>query len=362
MYPALLAFALCAGCLLAVQASANQQLNRAVGTPYGASTVQLTAAAVALALLALATGSIGAVALIPGVEPWWLLLAGTASPLYITAGILLFPRLGALVAVGLFVTGQVFASIVLDLTGLLGVPRQPPGVGIALGALAVLVGVTVVVRSQLGTPPTATSGTATSGTATSGTATSGTATSGPASTPAPRSGGGAAPGTVTAAVPRAPTAAHRSARQAGRVVLGLLAGAVLPVQGAVNGRLEEAVGAPLAVGTISFVVATLTISCVLVVLVALRRTPAPRFRPLARMPWWGWLGGFCAATYVTATFLLIPALGAAVTVALTVTGQQLASALIDHRGWFRMPRRPLTAVRLGGLGLLVAGSVLAQLS
>ena len=79
------------------------------------------------------------------------------------------------------------------------------------------------------------------------------------------------------------------------------------------------------------------------------------------MPWWGWIGAACAATYVTATFLLIPVIGAATTVALTVTGQQLASALIDHNGLFRLPRRPLSAPRLSGLALLIVGSVLVQL-
>jgi hypothetical protein len=38
---------------------------------------------------------------------------------------------------------------------------------------------------------------------------------------------------------------------------------------------------------------------------------------------------------------LHPEIGAATTVALTVTGQQLASAVIDGRGLFRMPQRPL---------------------
>jgi transporter family-2 protein len=80
------------------------------------------------------------------------------------------------------------------------------------------------------------------------------------------------------------------------------------------------------------------------------------------MPWWGWLGGLCAAGYVTGTFLLIPVIGAAVTVALTVTGQQLASAAVDARGWFRLSRRRFTAVCGAGLFLLVAGSLLVQLS
>lgn len=106
----------------------------------------------------------------------------------------------------------------------------------------------------------------------------------------------------------------------------------------------------------------MTIAIVLVVLLAVGRTPAPRCTPLARMPWWGWLGGLCAAAYVTATFLLIPEIGAATTVALTVTGQQLFSATIDNYGLFRMPKRALTSRRVTGLALLVAGSFLVQLT
>ncbi len=324
MYAVLLASALLVGCLLAVQAAVNQQLNHAVGTPFGASTIQLTVAAGALAVLAAATGTIGAVALVPEVEPWWLLLGGVASPLYITAGILLFPRLGALTTVGLFVTGQVLAAVVLDLFGLLAVTRLAPGPGLVLGAVAVLAGITVVIRGQQH---------------------------------ARRADGPGAAGRSVAVVDTG-----RPVTRSGWIALGLLAGAVLPVQGAINAQLRDHIGSPLAVGTISFGTATLTAAAVLVVLVALGGTPTPQLAPLRRMPWWGWLGGLCAAAYVTATFLLIPIVGAAVTVALTVTGQQLASAVIDQRGLFRMPRRPLTARRGTGLTLLLAGSALVQLA
>ena len=146
MEVALLASALVVGCLLAVQAAVNQQLNKAVGTPYGASTLQLSVAAAALAVVALVAGALGAARQVTEVEHWWLLLGGVASPIYITAGILLFPRLGALNTVGLFVTGQVFASIALDLFGILAVPQQAMGPGILLGAAAVLAGITVTIR------------------------------------------------------------------------------------------------------------------------------------------------------------------------------------------------------------------------
>jgi bacterial/archaeal transporter family-2 protein len=321
MTPVLLVTAVLIGCLLTVQASANLQLNTAVGTPYGASTLQLWFAVLLLTVLAAATGAFGAFAGIVD-APAWYLLGGFASPLYITSGILLFPRMGALAAGGLFVTGQMLASVALDLFGLFGLPRQPVTPGILVGSVAVLAGITLIVRDQQ-----------------------------PARAPA------MAPVPAAAAPPPAPPP---RATAGGWLLLGLVAGAVLPVQGAVNARLRSVLEQPVAVALVSFVVAALTISLVLAALLVTGRTARPR-PPGTGMPWWGWLGGACAAGYVTGTFLLIPAIGAAVTVALTVTGQQLASAAIDSRGWLRLPRRPLTARRGTGLGLLIAGSLLIQL-
>jgi transporter family-2 protein len=309
----LLGAALAIGGLLAIQASANLQLNAAVGTPYGASTLQLGIATGLLALLALVMGSLSAIRLIAHV-PIWHLLGGLASPLYITSGILLFPRLGALAAVGLFVTGQVLASLGLDSFGLLGVPRQSLTSGVVIGAAAVILGIRTIIHGQQAT------------------------------------GNGA-------------TASRRGAAQkAGWIALGILAGAVLPVQGAVNAQLRADLQQPITVALISFTVATLTISAVLIVLLMLRRTPSPKLEPLSRMPWWGWVGGICAGMYVTATFMLIPAIGAAKTIALTVAGQQLASATIDSRGLFRLPVRSLTRPRVAGLVLLCVGAALVQLT
>lgn len=293
-----------------------------------------------LLVLATGAGALGAVRLVPDV-PAWLLLGGLASPLYITSGILLFPRLGALAAVGLFVTGQMFASLALDVFGLLGVPDKALTGGIVTGAVAVLGGITLIIRGQRASASAAPCARS--------------ATSAPAASAG--SGGGGAPAL-------APVRARRAmwTGRSGWTGLGVVAGAGLPLQGAVNAQLRARLEAPLTVAVVSFTVATLAIAAVLVVLLAVRATPVPQVRPLARMPWWGWLGGACAAAYVTATFLLIPEIGAATTVAVTVAGQQLASALIDGRGLFRMPQRALTPARLLGLLLLVAGSALVQLA
>ncbi len=79
------------------------------------------------------------------------------------------------------------------------------------------------------------------------------------------------------------------------------------------------------------------------------------------MPWWGWLGGACGATYVTSVFTLIPQIGVAATVALTVAGQQAASVVVDRNGLLPRPRRPVGPRRLAGVALLLAGVALIQL-
>jgi transporter family-2 protein len=324
MYVPLLTVAFLVGSLLAVQTSVNLQLSASVRTPYGAATVQLGVAAVLLTVLAVVAGTLGALRFIADAQ-WWQLLGGLASPLYITSGILLFPRFGALASVGLFVTGQMFASVGLDEFGLIGVPRQPFTAGIVLGAVAVVGGITVIIRAQR---------------------------------PAPA----AVPATVMSSVgAMAQPAVGTGVATAGWIGLGLTAGAVLPIQGAVNAQLRTALDQPITVALFSFAVATIAITLVLSAMLALGKTPTPQLSSLRHMPWWGWLGGACAAAYVTAAFLLIPQIGAATTVALTVTGQQVASAVVDHFGLFRMAKRPMTTRRLTGLALLVIGSVLVQI-
>jgi len=88
-----------AGGLLAVQAGANAQLSKATGSPFAATTLQLSVGTLALLVLALLTGTFTAVAALPNV-PWWHAVGGVASAFYVVSTILLFPRLGAIVSVG----------------------------------------------------------------------------------------------------------------------------------------------------------------------------------------------------------------------------------------------------------------------
>jgi transporter family-2 protein len=209
----------------------------------------------------------------------------------------LFPRLGAVLTVGLWIAGQMLASLVLDGFGWLGVASEPIGVADLAGCVAVLIGAGLIVKAQ--------------------------------------------------------------GSRAGKprwIALGVLAGAALPIQGAINAQLRADLDASVAVGALSFVVATAGMGLLLLA----SRATRPRI-PRA-MPWWGWLGGLFGAIYVTSVFSLIPEIGAAATIALTVGGQQAASVLVDRYGLLRLPQRPVTALRMIAVGALLAGVVLIQIA
>ena len=116
------------GTLLAIQAAANVQLSSATGSPFGASTLQLGIGALLLLIATAVAGSLDAFAGLDRAEPWHL-IGGLGSAIYITSGILLFPRLGAVLTVGLWIAGQMLASLVLDGFGWLGI--RPESIGVA---------------------------------------------------------------------------------------------------------------------------------------------------------------------------------------------------------------------------------------
>lgn len=126
MQTVLVVFAFVVGGLLAVQAAANVQLSKAMRSPPGAAALQLGIATILLGILVVSSRTLAAALDRLSDVALWHLLGGLASAAYIFAGILLFPRVGALAAVALFVTGQVIASLVLDAFGLFGLARGAP--------------------------------------------------------------------------------------------------------------------------------------------------------------------------------------------------------------------------------------------
>ena len=140
------------------------------------------------------------------------------------------------------------------------------------------------------------------------------------------------------------------------VVLALALGILLPVQAGVNAQLRTVLGAPLAATLVSFLVGT----AALALAAAGGRIPLPLGSAFATSQWWHWVGGLIGAVYVAGAIVLAPRLGAATLTAAVVTGQMLASLVLDHFGWVGFPVHEMSPQRLLGAGLIIAGVMLVQ--
>jgi transporter family-2 protein len=65
--------------------------------------------------------------------------------------------------------------------------------------------------------------------------------------------------------------------------------------------------------------------------------------------------GFLGVALVVTSSLSAEYIGAAVTMALSVTGQLIISAIIDHFGWFHVPAIKFHLKRIPAYGIILAG-------
>ncbi|MET3055188.1 MULTISPECIES: DMT family transporter [Pseudomonas] len=139
-----LVIALLAGAAVPFQAGSNAALGRLLGHPLWATLVSLAVSVLmvipALLVMRAPLPQVAALAQ----APWWAWLGGVAGVAYITAALMLTPRLGAAGFIVCVIAGQVVSSLLIDQWGLMGLTQRPvnslrlAGVGlIVLGMLVV---------------------------------------------------------------------------------------------------------------------------------------------------------------------------------------------------------------------------------
>jgi bacterial/archaeal transporter family-2 protein len=133
----------------------------------------------------------------------------------------------------------------------------------------------------------------------------------------------------------------------------LLAGLLTPVQIALNGRVRDAFASPWSAALINFLVGLFVLT--LVVGATRSRSVGVGLSGFAQSPPWMYLGGACGAFVVSVMIIAEQQLGKAVIIGALVLGQQLGSLLLDHYGWLGGRQVPMTAGRVAGVALLVAG-------
>jgi len=140
-------------------------------------------------------------------------------------------------------------------------------------------------------------------------------------------------------------------------VLAFFIGVFLPLQAAINNALKiDIADSTLLAAFVSFAVGTLT----LLLFSVATRQPFQALSSLPHLTWWKLVGGTFGALFVFSSIYLAPRIGFAAMASLIITGQIVASLLMDRIGFLGVPVRAISMVKLAGAVLLIAGMVLVN--
>lgn len=140
------------------------------------------------------------------------------------------------------------------------------------------------------------------------------------------------------------------------IVVALIAGVLVPAQGAANNRMAMIVDSPVLAAFISFTVGTLA----LFVYMLLAGIPLWNLSASRDAPAIAWSAGLMGAFFVAASVALIPRLGVAMTFSLIIAGQMAATLAIDHFGLFGVEVRPINIPKVLGIVLIIIGVILVR--
>ena len=136
--------ALAGGAVLPVQVALNTLLRRSVGEPMQVTFISYLAGTLAsLAICFLARYPLPTVSALTQTS-WWMWVGGCLGTLYVWSTIFATPKIGAALALGLTIAGQMIASLFLDHYGALGLTRYAASPIRITGVVLVILGVSLV--------------------------------------------------------------------------------------------------------------------------------------------------------------------------------------------------------------------------
>ena len=139
-----LLMALAAGLSVPTQAGINSQLGLWTRSPVLAATISFAVGTLTLIIYSAVTRIPLPSLTTAGDHPWWIWTGGAFGAFFVTATIILVPKLGATTMVALILAGQMVASLLLDHFGVLGYPLHPISLGRVAGVILLGIGVWLV--------------------------------------------------------------------------------------------------------------------------------------------------------------------------------------------------------------------------
>jgi transporter family-2 protein len=140
------------------------------------------------------------------------------------------------------------------------------------------------------------------------------------------------------------------------VALAVIAGALVGVQRALNGQINEHSGNSYTTSLLNFITGTSFLVIFILLLVLLGKI---ELQPLPNGPWWIYTGGVIGVIYIAATSLIVQHLGVLTFTLFSVGGQLFGSLLLDlyapsegvNVSWFLV-----TGIAMTYIGVVVGGA------
>lgn len=136
------------------------------------------------------------------------------------------------------------------------------------------------------------------------------------------------------------------------VLVTAMAGGLIALQAPINAGLGKATG-NLPAALVSFLVGTVAL-----LLIVVASGKAGGVGSSFDVRWYYLVGGLLGAVYVATALIAVSSIGAAGVAAATITGQLVASVILDRLGVLGLEEVALTPERMLGVGMLLAGTYL----
>lgn len=300
--------ALVLGFCTPIQTAANSRMRQLVSSAPLSTLISFAVSTIVLIIVAL----IASIPLMPTPQafhdaPWWSWFIGVIPLITITIAIHLFKEIGQLQAMVIPMFSQLIFSLCIDHFGWFGARVMPLGWQRAIGALLLIVGVTMVVI-----------------------------------------------------IPRLKSntkADNGGLRQVMWQLAAVLSGCLSAVVGAILASLGQVIGSAIQATTVLFAIATM----VMIVFCCLNGSVIKiRKAFTTNAPWWIWMGGILGAIIVYGNAWLIPLIGVSVFMMALLIGQLLLSLLMEKQGWLGAPKKHISWTQFAGILIMLAGVFLIK--
>lgn len=227
---------------------------------------------------------------------------GVLGGIFLTSNVLLFPRLGAVQTVILPILGQILMGALIDSFGWFHAMQLPMTLMRFLGIIITLAGVIVAV--------------------------------------------------VLPNLKEKEAETHQT-NLLGWRIWAVIVGAMSAAQQAINGRLGVLLENTAQAAFVSFFIGFLAIFIVSLFI----DHRLPKISELKKAKPWNGIGGFLGASFVFATVVAVPQIGAGLTIMMGLIGQILGSMLVQQFGWWRSSKYGIQIWQIVGILIMLTGII-----